>query len=146
MLKDHASITIDRPAEQVFAFLADPENIPKWQAGVTESRLITPGKLGVGVQFHETVRVMGRPIKVVCEITEYKPAHNLTFRSISDAPIQFVGGFTFEPTNGGTALSYAGTTSLKGLLRLIEPLFAGEVKRELENEMKRIKHVLETPA
>jgi uncharacterized protein YndB with AHSA1/START domain len=146
MLKDYASIMIERPPEQVFAFLSDPENIPKWQAGVTESKLVSPGNLGVGVQFHETVRVMGRRMNVVCEITEYDPVRKLTFRSISNTPIQFVGGFTFEPTNGGTTLSYVGTTSLKGLLRLIEPLFGSEVKRELENEMKRIKVVLEAQA
>jgi Polyketide cyclase / dehydrase and lipid transport len=38
----HVSITIDRPAEDVYAFASDPRNLPQWAAGlangVVESR------------------------------------------------------------------------------------------------------------
>jgi len=146
MLKQDASILINRPVEQVFAFLANPENIPQWQSGATESTLISPGALGVGTRFSEVIRIMGRSINVICEITEYEVSRKMGFRSISDAPIQFAGSFTFESQNGSTRLNFAGISSLKGVWRLVEPLMAGEAKRELEGELKTIKGVLEAAA
>ena len=39
MIQIEASIQIDQPCERVFGFLADVDNLPKWQAGVIESIL-----------------------------------------------------------------------------------------------------------
>ena len=33
----HLSVAINQPAEQVYAFAADPENLPKWAAGLSRS-------------------------------------------------------------------------------------------------------------
>jgi len=33
----HISISIDRPAEQVYEFASNPENLPKWAAGLSGS-------------------------------------------------------------------------------------------------------------
>ena len=35
----HISITINRPPEDVYAFAANPENLPEWAAGLVESTL-----------------------------------------------------------------------------------------------------------
>ncbi len=33
----HISITIDQPADQVYSFASDPENLPKWASGLSSS-------------------------------------------------------------------------------------------------------------
>ena len=40
----HISIAIDRPAGEVYDFAADPENLPKWAAGLSSSIGIVDGE------------------------------------------------------------------------------------------------------
>jgi hypothetical protein len=40
----HISIGIDRPADEVYDFAADPLNLPKWAAGLAGSRVEHDGK------------------------------------------------------------------------------------------------------
>ena len=42
------TVTIQRPAEEVFAFLADFENIPKWNYAIEETSKTSAGPVGVG--------------------------------------------------------------------------------------------------
>ncbi len=39
----HISIAIARPAEQVYAFVADPQNLPRWAAGLATSEVHQEG-------------------------------------------------------------------------------------------------------
>jgi hypothetical protein len=41
------TVTIRRPVEDVFAFLADFENVPKWNYAIVETRKVSPGPVGV---------------------------------------------------------------------------------------------------
>ena len=55
----HVSTTIDRPADDVYAFMADPQNLPRWAAGlarqdvdVVDGALIVESPMGrVTVEF-----------------------------------------------------------------------------------------------
>ncbi len=40
-------LDIDRPAAEVFEFVADQTNAPQWQHGLHEVRRLTPGPIGV---------------------------------------------------------------------------------------------------
>ena len=42
------TVLIARPIEDVFAFLSDLENVPKWNYGIVETRKISEGPIGVG--------------------------------------------------------------------------------------------------
>lgn len=143
MLQHTATITINRPVDRVFAFIADLENAPKWQSGVTDSKVISSGPIHIGTQFKEVIKVIGRPVETICEITEFDLGKQVGFRSDSSAAIQYEGRYSFEPIQGGTRLTFSGWTRLGGFWRLVEPLFGGEVKKELQGEMKRIKSLLE---
>jgi Polyketide cyclase / dehydrase and lipid transport len=41
------TVMIARPIEDVFAFLSDLENIPKWNYAIVETRKISEGPIGV---------------------------------------------------------------------------------------------------
>ncbi len=51
-------VTIARPVDQVFAFLADPANIPRWRPDVVETR--SGGPLQAGSEFEEIINFGGR--------------------------------------------------------------------------------------
>ena len=51
---------IDRPVEEVFAFLAEPANLPRWQMSLIAVRPHRRGPLRPGVEVTETRRFLGR--------------------------------------------------------------------------------------
>ena len=48
LIKVESSVMIDRPVQEVFAFVTDPSNKAKRQEGLIESRLESPGPVGQG--------------------------------------------------------------------------------------------------
>ena len=146
MIKLEGNIIINQPVDHVFDFMVDLENAPQWQTGVLGSQKITEGTFGVGTRFKESVKLMGRPVEAVCEITEYEPKKKLAWKSDSSSLMSYEGQFTFEAAEGGTRVSYGGSARLKGLWRLFEPLAAREARRETVAELNKLKSVLEGQA
>ena len=53
MLEFENTIRVDRPIVEVFAFLSDLENIPKWNYYVVEVRKLSDGPIGIGTRYHQ---------------------------------------------------------------------------------------------
>ena len=53
------SVDIDRPAGQVWAYVADYGNDPSWRAAVTQMRPSQPGPAQEVVTTHELLRLLG---------------------------------------------------------------------------------------
>lgn len=53
MLEFENTIRIDRPVDEVFAFLPDFENIPKWNYYVLEVRQLSESPIGIGTTYHQ---------------------------------------------------------------------------------------------
>jgi carbon monoxide dehydrogenase subunit G len=75
--------TIDRPIEQVFAFLADGENDPKFSPRVIEIAKRTDGPPGVGTIYASTVKDAGMRSKREFELTEFDSPVRIRWREIS---------------------------------------------------------------
>ena len=67
------TVVIDRPIEEVFAFLADGENDPKFSPSVLEIAKTTDGPPGVGTVYASTVKDAGMKTKREFKLTEFQP-------------------------------------------------------------------------
>jgi hypothetical protein len=54
------TVTITRPVEEVFTYLADAENLPQWNYAIEQTRKISPGPVGVGTVYRQTRTLPGR--------------------------------------------------------------------------------------
>jgi len=54
------TVTITRPVEEVFTYLADAENLPQWNYAIEQTRKISPGPVGVGTLYRQTRTLPGR--------------------------------------------------------------------------------------
>ena len=142
MIRVNDNIVIMRPASQVFAFLADLNNIPKWQAEVVKSTVVTPGPTRVGTRFTEEVKMGPMRTTADCEVTELISEKTMAFRATSSS-MNYEGRVLVEPSGQGTKLTLAGTAQPKGLWRLLQPMMAGEFKGSVKKELADIKGVLE---
>jgi uncharacterized protein YndB with AHSA1/START domain len=70
------TVTIERPAEDVFAFLADFENLPTWNYAIEETTKTSPGPVGVGTIYRQT-RSTPRTSEEGFEVTGFEPISRL---------------------------------------------------------------------
>ncbi|MBI4338548.1 MAG: SRPBCC family protein [Chloroflexi bacterium] len=145
MIQIEHSIQINAPVHHVFEFLADPRNFPKWQTGAVQSTITSPGPIGAGTTFDEVVKIMGWKVRTSCEITQYEPDRKMCFKATS-RPMAYAGQFTLEGAGNGTRLSGFFAGQLRGIWRLAEPIFGGEIKKESAAEMAKIKEIIEAGA
>ena len=79
------TVTITRPVEEVFTYLADAENLPQWNYAIEQTRKISPGPVGVGTLYRQTRTLPGRSQEDF-EIVVFQPPGQLaldgTFRAV----------------------------------------------------------------
>jgi uncharacterized protein YndB with AHSA1/START domain len=134
------SVLIERPTEDVFAFLHDPANDPLWQTSLLESKL--SGPMGLGATLTEVRHFLGKRAELTFEVTEYEPPRRSSKKSTS-GPVP-IAGYVLEPAGGGTKVTMVGETDAHGFFRLAEPVFARITSRELEANAGHLKDLLET--
>ena len=54
------TVLIARPIEEVFGFLSDLENVPKWNYAIVQTRKVSEGPVGVGTTYHQVRSVPSR--------------------------------------------------------------------------------------
>src|SRR5213082_921757 len=97
MITTRVSVQINRPVEEVFAFVADPANFPRWAGAlVKESRQTSPGPIEVGTTFTQANMLMGRRFVSEMRVITYEPPHRFEYVTTS-GPIRFAGHYTFAP-------------------------------------------------
>ena len=135
------TITINRPVEEVFDFVADGRNAALWRSGVLDVDLVSG--FGLGARYSQGVRgPAGRRIAADYEITEYEPNSKIGFRTTA-GPVRPTGSFTFEGMGGGTILTFALDAQLGGIQKL---LLGRAVQSTVNAEMgalDRLKDLLE---
>jgi carbon monoxide dehydrogenase subunit G len=141
MAEAEQEITIDRPREDVFNFLADAENDAAWRPGVLD--ITHTSGSGAGARYRQGVKgPFGRRIPADIEITEFKPSELIAFRTLS-GPIRPTGRYELAEVDAGTRVRFALEAELKGLQKLMAPM----VKKSMGNQvgaLVKLKQALET--
>jgi uncharacterized protein YndB with AHSA1/START domain len=103
-----STVVIDRPIDEVFAFLANGENDTKFSARVLEIAKTTDGPIGVGTVYASTVKDGGVKFKRQFKLTEFDPPTKIRWTEISTGPvITPEGGYDLAPAGDGkTELSF----------------------------------------
>lgn len=141
------SIIIQRPVEEVFAFVTDARNNPLWQAGsgLRETQQLPDGPVGVGTRINEVWNFMGRSTHSTSEVTEFEVNRKYVRSAVGGSGPITRGEYTFEPVAGGTRWSQATTIQAGGLFPIAEPLLAATLKQGFDTNMAAAKALLERP-
>ncbi len=141
------SLDIDQPAQEIFDYMSDLDNLIDWSSTAITVRKLSSGSIGVGTRVSSTIRFWGKWMTLTFEIVEYEPARYLTLKSISGiAPSFFC--YQFEPrADGGTTLLQEAMLHLTE--EMAEPtasIVARAVRRQLEYDLLTLKDLLEVRA
>jgi hypothetical protein len=135
-------IEIARPTSEVFSYLTDPAKLPEWQ-GTAEVEQLTPGPVREGTRFREVHERMGRRIESVTEVTGYDLDRHFAV-SIVEGPMPIDGEWDLNTSAVGTRVDFRATGRVSGPLRLLSPLVARAVRRQMRKDHERLKQVLES--
>jgi uncharacterized membrane protein len=134
-------VMIERPAAEVFAFVADGLNGPAWRPGIVDISLISGS--GAAAIYKQGVNGPGgRRIDADYEITAYEPNQHLAFRAIA-GPVRPTGEYRLEEVGESTRLTFSMRAELTGLKKL---LMGGAVQKTMDAEVaatERLRELLE---
>jgi len=138
------TIEIDRPPDEVFAYVSDLARHPEWQPQLLAATVETDGPTGVGTRVKQTRRVGRGTRTFTLEVTEHDPSLRLAFRGV-DGPVRPQGRLTLEPIDGGTHTRYSAQLDFEGhgLGVAIAPLVRRDARKQLPDSLQRLKQKLE---
>ena len=138
------SVVIARPVMQVFAFVSDHENLPAWTVGVKDSRRLTEGPPGSGSRYRVVGALLGRTIESSYQVTAFDPGRG--FDGTMTSPMfGFTEQYRFETDHDATRVSMTACVEPRGLFRVLAPVMAAGVRRQVKTDHRRLKTILEHP-
>jgi carbon monoxide dehydrogenase subunit G len=133
------SVSIGRPIEDVFAFIADGERCPESRSGVLDIKRVSGD--GVGTRYAQGVRgPMGRRVAADYEISAYEPNRRVEFQATA-GPVRPHGRYDLEAADGGTRLTFTLDAQLGGIRRL---LMGSTFQRTMDAEVAALDNVNRT--
>src|SRR5262249_29528094 len=143
MIHIEERVTIDRPIEEVFAFVSDFRTASQWQSGVVDVRLTPEGPVGVGTRATFVRVFLGRKLEMTVEMVEYAPPTKQVFKTIS-GPMPGTVSRRFERTAEGTTVSQVIEGQAGGVFAVAEPLVARSLSRGVKASFGDLKDLLES--
>jgi polyketide cyclase/dehydrase/lipid transport protein len=144
MIRIEDSTRIDLPVEEVWGFVSDPSNDPKWYQGTMEVRQRAEGPIAVGTTFEAVVHYRGRSLLIGARCTVYNQNNEVTWEFTSGPTKGSKDTWRMEPIDEtSTRLARVFDLSVSGSWRLIQPMIVRGTKRAHEAEIHNVKRILE---
>ncbi|MHA2066112.1 MAG: SRPBCC family protein [Candidatus Thorarchaeota archaeon] len=139
MIEFENEIEIEQPINTVFEFLADLENLPKWNYFVTQVRKTASGPPRVGATYHQVRKSDSQELKII----EFEEHRVLTVETIPPSKPALWRRMTFENIGGKTRIrdSWKLDTGHPGILQTFGKV---RVKSAVMENLTKLKELLET--
>lgn len=137
------TITIDKPAEELYRFWRNFENLPRFMAHVKSVRVLDGGR-----SHWEARAPMGGSVEWEAEISDDRPNERIAWCSLPGADVENSGEVSFEkaPGNRGTVVKVTMEYKPPGgrVGAAIARLFGEEPREQLKDDLRFFKQLMET--
>jgi uncharacterized membrane protein len=138
------SIEINRPAEEVFAYLEQVDRHNEWQGSLVSTTVETDGPTRVGTRVVERRNIPGGTQDFSYEITEHDPPRKTSFRS-TGGPVRPAGTYTVDPTGESSSrMNVELDLEGHGIGKLFAILARRQAAKEVPVDQERFKELLES--
>jgi uncharacterized membrane protein len=142
MAKGSYSVHIARSADDVFAFVSEVENNPRWHDYVIETSWLDDGPMRVGRRGRQVSRILGLRYAIVAEVLEWDPPRSVTWQTVAGGATVRTNCLVEAEAGGCRITMSAEGTFTKGLLRLLSPISVRVFRRQATNDLKKLAVVL----
>jgi hypothetical protein len=141
-----STVVIDRPIDEVFAFLADGENDKRFSARIVEIAKTTDGPPGLGTVYASTAKDGPMTAKHEFELTAFEPPSKIRWTERSrTTPVSVPeGGYDLESAGAGTRLTFFNVLEGRGLMgKILEPIALRSARKGADAFVASIKQTIE---
>jgi uncharacterized membrane protein len=138
VLEFENTICIDRPINEVFAFLSDFENIPKWNYYVLEVRQLSDNPIGVGTTYHQVRKTDEQDFRII----EFEPGHTVAVKTLPQSSPSFERRVTLYEEGNTTRVRDEWKLDT-GRPAILEKLTGRRVKSAVAGNLAKLKELLE---
>jgi uncharacterized protein YndB with AHSA1/START domain len=138
MLEFENTITINRPIGEVFEFVADPKNFPRWNYYVLEISKLSNSPIGVGAAYHQVRKTDQQDFR----ITEFERNRRMALKTSPHSTPQLEMRLTVQEQAGATQVRDVWKLET-GLPAPLEWLGTGRVRSAVAENLGKLKQLLE---
>ncbi|MFE7644222.1 SRPBCC family protein [Streptomyces phaeoluteigriseus] len=140
-----ANVEIDRPVEEVFAYLADGRNDPQFSPRVLRIERVPDAPTTVGTVFRSTVKDAGMKSAREFRITALEAPVTIRWAEVSKNTVMArEGGYDLEPLpDGGTRVRLFNVLEGHGVGKLLVGLALAAARKDADGFGARIKAAAE---
>ena len=140
MLEFNNKLEIKRPIAEVFQFLSNFENMPKWNYFVVDVRKISDGPIGINTVFSQKRKTDSQVYKII----EYEPNKSVAIE-IQPPDVKLTMRFTFQLSHNDNGTMVVDEWKFDtGIPALFARVGATNVKAAVAENLERLKQLLET--
>jgi uncharacterized membrane protein len=138
VLEFENTIAIERPIDEIFAFLSDFENIPKWNYYVLEVRQLSESPIGIGTTYHQLRKSDQQDFRII----EFEANHRVAVKTLPQSSPSFERRFTLYEEGETTRIRDQWKLDT-GRPALLERLARGRVKSAVSENLSKLKELLQ---
>ena len=142
MPRVEGDVVIERPVEEVFDFVADERNEPRFNPRMLRAQKISPGPISVGTRFSAELATGRRRTLMITEFTAFERPHRLALITLMSW-MEIRGTLAFEPAPDGTRMRWHWDLRPRGVLRLVGPMIGRIGRRQKRTIWTNLKRLLE---
>jgi carbon monoxide dehydrogenase subunit G len=145
MITFQTSVRVERPIEEVFAFVSDPFQFPRWNSAVqTVER--TSGETGrVGSMYSMQREISSGRVVNGLEVVSREQSTEFGIRTTS-GPTPFSYRYRFIPEGANTLVQLDASVELPAVMAVLGPVAARAVRRGVDANFAALKRALEARA
>jgi carbon monoxide dehydrogenase subunit G len=109
------SARINVPQQQLWDFMTDLSNAPRWITGVSKTEVMTPGPVGPGTVLRETRTIGNRTESYDVTVAAFEPPSTYA-AGVRLGKAEFAYRFELKPAGGATDVTMLATARGRGLM------------------------------
>lgn len=131
---------IPAPPTEVFAYLANLDNLAEWQSGIVSAERADSGPMRVGSSARVTRELMGQRLAVPLTVTDYEAPDRLGIAS-EVSGVKAAAMLELSPADDGAATDLAFAMEIRGsgMTSFMEPMIASAARGDIESSLQRLR-------
>ncbi len=144
MIRVEVSTVIHCPIEQVFAFVANFENLPQWEKDFVEVQEVTSAPDCVGATYTCLLTFPGPATIAEFEIIECIRNQKIAYQCEPGRAVVPNGSFLFEPVAGGTKITSRWQPEVPYAFGFLDGMLAVSIENHTVEHLNNLKRLLES--
>jgi uncharacterized protein YndB with AHSA1/START domain len=136
------SIVIDRPVEEVFAYVTNVVNDPAWHTDMLDAQQASDGPIGVGTVWHARFKPSMGISEGDMEVVTFEP-DRLQVMKGDIGPMHPTLTYRLESSNGGTRFTRRVQIRVSGWMKVFSPMMGIMLPRQNKGFLANLKRVME---